>query len=172
MACDVPAATHDKQQAAPLAQATLASLAQAGLEPPKEAAGNVLVSPATLENGSDSEAAGQALEDGGVAPSVAPGRQTPHAPEAEARAAPTTAKERLAAQVRPPAGRAWYASRTGIVEPVCGQSKEARGFRRFLRRGLQNIRGAWRLVCLPQHLLKIWRHWWTPLALSQAARSL
>jgi Transposase DDE domain len=43
------------------------------------------------------------------------------------------------------------------VEPVCGQSKEARGFRRFLLRGLPHIRGAWRLVCLGQNLRKRWR---------------
>jgi len=43
------------------------------------------------------------------------------------------------------------------VEPVCGQSKEARGGRRFLRRGLDNIRGAGRLVGLPHNLLKLWR---------------
>jgi hypothetical protein len=45
-----------------------------------------------------------------------------------------------------------------IVEPVFGQSKEARGFRRFLLRGLENIRGAWRLVCLTHNLLKLWRY--------------
>ena len=50
-----------------------------------------------------------------------------------------------------------YARRQGIVEPVFGQSKAARGFRRFLLRGLPKIRGAWRLVCLGHTLLKIWR---------------
>jgi hypothetical protein len=45
-----------------------------------------------------------------------------------------------------------------IVEPVFGQIKEARGFRRFLLRGLQTIRGAWRLVCLTHNLLKMWRY--------------
>jgi hypothetical protein len=66
----------------------------------------------------------------------------------------------MAATVQTPAGKALYARRKGIVEPVCGQSKEARGFRRFLRRGLAPIRGAWRLVCLTQNLLKIWRYGW------------
>jgi hypothetical protein len=45
-----------------------------------------------------------------------------------------------------------------IVEPVCGQIKEVRGFRRFLLRGLDNIRGEWRLVCLTHNLLKLWRY--------------
>jgi hypothetical protein len=55
------------------------------------------------------------------------------------------------------AGKALYARRKVIVEPVFGQIKEARGFRRFLLRGLDNIRGEWRLVCLTHNLLKIWR---------------
>lgn len=45
-----------------------------------------------------------------------------------------------------------------IVEPVFGQIKEARGFRRFLLRGLDNIRGEWRLVCVTHNLLKLWRY--------------
>jgi hypothetical protein len=158
VACDVTDATNDKQPAVPLAQATLASLAQAGIELPKDASGDVLLIPATLDNGYYSEGAGQALEDCGFDPSIAPGRQKHHEPEAEAHAAPTTVKERMAAKVRTPAGRALYARRKVIVEPVFGQIKEARGFRRFLLRGLPNIRGEWRLVCLTHNLLKIWRH--------------
>jgi hypothetical protein len=45
-----------------------------------------------------------------------------------------------------------------IVEPVFGQIKEVRGFRRFLLRGLEKLRGEWRLVCLTHHLLKLWRY--------------
>ena len=172
LACDVTDTTNDTQQAAPLAQATLAVLAQAGIERPQGASGAVHLLPATLDHGSDSEGAVQALEDGGFDPSIAPGRQKHHEPAAEASAAPTTAKERMAAKVHTPAGRALYARRKGIVEPVCGQSKEARGVRRFLLRGLQNIRGAWRLVCLTHNLLKIWRHGWAPMAIEPAARSL
>jgi len=33
--------------------------------------------------------------------------------------------------------------------------KEARGFRRFLRRGLQNVRGEWSLLCTAHNLLKL-----------------
>jgi len=71
---------------------------------------------------------------------------------------PSTVQERMAAKVRTPAGKALYARRQVIAEPVFGQIKEARGFRRFLLRGLENIRGAWRLVCLTHNLLKIWRY--------------
>ena len=71
---------------------------------------------------------------------------------------PATAQERMAANVRTPEGQAVYARRKVIVEPVFGQSKEARGFRRFLLRGLEKIRGEWRLVCLTHNLLKLWRY--------------
>jgi hypothetical protein len=158
LACDVTDATHDKQQAEPLAQATLATLAQAGMEQPQDEAGDVPCIPATLANGYDSETAVQALEDLGFDPSIAPGRQKHHELEAEANDTPTTAKERMAAKVRTPEGKAVYARRKVIVEPVFGQIKEVRGFRRFLLRGLQNIRGEWRLVCLTHNLLKMWRY--------------
>jgi hypothetical protein len=51
LAGDVTAASNDKQQAAPLAQATLAPLTQAGLERPKDEAGAVQAIPAPLDNG-------------------------------------------------------------------------------------------------------------------------
>ena len=46
-----------------MAQATLANLAQAGIERPKDASGEAQAIPATLDNGYESEAAAQALED-------------------------------------------------------------------------------------------------------------
>ena len=64
----------------------------------------------------------------------------------------------MQAKLKTTAGRAIYARRKAIVEPVYGQIKEARGFRRFLLRGLDQIRGEWRLVCLTHNLLKIWRY--------------
>ncbi len=158
LACDVTDATHDKPQAEPVAPATLDHLARAGIERPKEASGEAQAIPATLDNGSDSEAAVEALERLGFDPYIATERQRHHTPGAEASAPPATAQERLAAKVRTPQGRAWYARRKVIVEPVFGQIKEDRGFRRFLLRGLANIRGEWRWVCLTHNLLKLWRH--------------
>lgn len=64
----------------------------------------------------------------------------------------------MAATVRTPVGKAVYARRKGIVEPVFGQIKEARGVRRFLLRGLEHIRGEGPLVCLTHNLLKVWRY--------------
>jgi len=69
-----------------------------------------------------------------------------------------TAKERMSHKLRTESGRARYAKRKHIVEPVFGQIKQARGFRQFLLRGLEKVRGEWKLVCLTHNLLKIWRY--------------
>lgn len=54
-------------------------------------------------------------------------------------------------------GRAVYKRRKAIVEPVFGQVKEVRGFRRFSFRGLQKNEAEWRLICLTHNLLKLFR---------------
>jgi len=162
LACDVTDAPNDKQQAAPLAQATQANLAQGGIERPTDESGAPQAIPATLDNGYYSEAAVEALETLGFDPYIATERQRHQTPEAEASAPPATAKERMAAKVRTPEGRAVYARRKVIVEPVFGQIKEGRGFRRFLLRGLKKMRGEWSLVCLTHNLLKLWRYGCAP----------
>jgi transposase len=158
LACDVTEASNDQQQAEPVAQATLANLAQAGIDRPKDASGTPQAIPATLDNGYYSEAAVEALATLGFDPYIATARQRHHVPEADASETPLTVQERMAAKVRTPAGKALYTRRKVIAEPVFGQIKEARGFRRFLLRGLDHIRGEWRLVCLTHNLLKIWRY--------------
>ena len=164
LACDVSAEANDKQQAVPMAQLTLAHLEQAGIERPKDVAGEVQKIPGPYDSGYDSEAAAEAVEQIGFDPYMATGRQRHHVPETEEVEAPTTAKERMAAKVRTAEGRALYARRKVIVEPVFGQIKEARGVRRFLLRGLANIRGEGGLVCLPPNLLKLWRDRCAPIA--------
>ena len=51
-------------------------------------------------------------------------------------------------------GVAVYATRKFIVEPVFGQIKQARGFRQFLLRGIEKVRGEWALICMTHNLLK------------------
>src|SRR5213594_1702231 len=89
---------------------------------------------------------------------MATGRQRHHVPPTEGPETLSSAPERMAAKGRSPEGKALYARRKTIVEPVLGQIKAVRGFRRFLLRGLAHIRGAWRLVCLTHNLLKIGRY--------------
>ena len=163
VACDVTTESNDKQQAEPMAQLTVASLAQAGIVPPKDATGAAQKIPATYDSGYYSAAAAAAVEQLGFEPYMATERQYHHGLETESPARLATAQERMAAKVRTPEGRAVYARRKVIVEPVFGQIKEGRGFRRFLLRGLDNIRGEWRLVCVTHNLLKIWRYACAPL---------
>jgi Transposase DDE domain len=56
-----------------------------------------------------------------------------------------------------PVGKAAYARRKVIVEPVFGQIKSARGLRQFLMRGLEKVRGEWTLDCLCHNMLKLFR---------------
>ena len=56
-----------------------------------------------------------------------------------------------------PAGRDVYARRKTIVEPVFGQIKEIRGFRRFSFRGVRKVTAEWGLICLTHNLLKLFR---------------
>jgi hypothetical protein len=69
-------------------------------------------------------------------------------------------------------GRAIYAKRKEIVEPVFGQIKRCRGFRQFLLRGLKKVKGEWSLICTAHNLLKLWRAMsgsWTPSPTHSAA---
>ena len=52
-------------------------------------------------------------------------------------------------------GKAFYAKRKTTVEPVFGLIKEVMGFRRFLLRGLEAVKGEWRLVCLAFNLKRL-----------------
>jgi Transposase DDE domain len=50
-----------------------------------------------------------------------------------------------------------YRLRKQVVEPVFGQIKQARGFRQFLLRGVENVRLEWALVCTAHNLTKLFR---------------
>jgi len=68
-----------------------------------------------------------------------------------------TKQERMSRKLRTKKGRETYSKRKHIVEPVFGQIKEARGFRRFLLRGLENVSAEWDIICLTHNLLKLFR---------------
>jgi transposase len=65
--------------------------------------------------------------------------------------------ERMKRKLKTKAGAAVYARRKCMVEPVFGQIKQARGFRQFLLRGLEKVRGEWALVCMTHNLLKFYK---------------
>jgi transposase len=167
VACDVVTDSNDKQQAVPMAQQALTNLEQAAIARPVDAQGEPVPIPDLLDSGYYSEQAAQGVAQAGLDPYMATGRQQHHAeattvgPTVANPAAPSAAaaaKERMTAKLRTAAGRALYALRKTIVEPVFGQIKGARGIRRFLLRGLAKVRGEWRLICLTHNLLKLWRY--------------
>jgi transposase len=162
VACAVTAASNDKEQAVPLAQAALANLAAAGIARPTDAGGQAVAIPNLTDSGYYSEQAARDVAALGLDPYMATERQRHHTAGVAASATATTAKEAMAAKLRSAVGRALYALRKVIVEPVFGQIKGARGFRRFLLRGLEKIGGEWSLVCLTHNLLKLWRYGCAP----------
>ena len=67
-------------------------------------------------------------------------------------------REQMKQKLDSDVGRAVYKMRKAIVEPVFGQTRECRGFRRFSFRGLENVRAEWQLVCLTHNILKLFRY--------------
>ena len=92
---------------------------------------------------------------------VAPDRQTHGAAPPPPGPAAGPARAAMRAKLQTAAGRAVYALRKAIVEPVIGQIKAGRGFRRFAFRGLHKVQAEWQLICLTHNLLKLFRAGWT-----------
>jgi len=161
VAARVTTQANDKQQAVPMAQAALENLDAAGIEKPKDVNGEPKPIPNTADSGYFSEKAVEELETMGLDPHLATGRQkhheTPLPAETTEPSAPASVKEKMQHKLRSAAGKALYAARKHIVEPVFGQIKGVRGIRKFLLRGLEKVSAEWNLICLTHNLLKIWR---------------
>jgi len=67
-----------------------------------------------------------------------------------------TRVERMKRKLQTKVGRAVYAARKCVVEPVFGQIKQARGFRQFLLRGKEKVKGEWALLCLTHNVLRLY----------------
>ena len=80
-------------------------------------------------------------------------QQTVH-PNAPRNEAARMMREKLSNE----ATRQIYQKRQGIVEPVFGQIKEHRGYRRTLLRGIKAVQAEWRIICLTHNLLKLFGH--------------
>jgi transposase len=70
--------------------------------------------------------------------------------------------EQMRHKLRTAEGQAVYKLRKAVVEPVFGQIKEGRGFRRFLLRGLVKVQAEWKMICATHNLLKLFRCGWSP----------
>ena len=71
---------------------------------------------------------------------------------------PAIVRAEMDAALAEPDNAARYAKRKITVEPVFGQIKHNRGYRRFTRRGLAAVDSEWKLICTTANLLKIHRH--------------
>jgi transposase len=103
----------------------------------------------------------KALENKPVEVYIATGRQKHGKTDSPAKCGPlpqgATRVDKMRRKLQTKAGAAVYAARKCIVEPVFGQIKQARGFRQFLLRGIEKVRGEWALVCTTHNILKMYR---------------
>jgi transposase len=98
-----------------------------------------------------------ALDERGIRGYVATGRQqrgksSPTNNEKDHRGPRVRA---MRARLRRGGWRSRYRLRKVTVEPVFGQIKERRGFRRFSLRGREKVRCEWRMVCAAHNLVKL-----------------
>jgi hypothetical protein len=149
VATNVTQQTNDKQQVEPM------------VETIKENTGGGKPKKLSADTGYFSESNIEYLEGEKIDGYVATGRHKHGDPPASSPRGriPTDLrqKERMARKLRTKKGRETYSKRKEIVEPVFGQIKEARGFRRFSLRGLGNVMSEWDLICLTHNLLKLFR---------------
>jgi len=70
---------------------------------------------------------------------------------------PTLVRQQMEAKLAYPANQVRYRRRQSSIEPVFGNVKANRGYRRFARRGLEAVNSEWRLICATHNLLKLRR---------------
>ncbi|MEX2105643.1 MAG: transposase, partial [Solirubrobacterales bacterium] len=97
----------------------------------------------------------------GLDPHLATGRFKHSEPQPPAPRGPipkgATAKQRMARKLKTKRGRAAYARRKTIVEPVFGQMQTTQEARHLLLRGKAAARAQWRFHCAVHNLLKLHR---------------
>ena len=150
VAADVVQAPNDKRQLAPMLD-KLAAL-------PED-----LGQPETLlaDTGYFSAANVETCQTAGIAPLIALGREAHHPSLserfAEAPPAPEnpTPVEAMVHRLKTLEGRKLYAQRKHTPEPVFGIIKSVLGFRQFLLRGLDKVRGEWNLVTMAWNLKRM-----------------
>ena len=150
VATDVVQAPNDKQQLEPM----LGKLAELPGELGK-------VGALLADNGYFSEANVNACAATGIEPVIAMGREAHHPSLAERFAADPlppkepTPLEAMRHRLQTKHGKARYALRKQIAEPVFGIIKSVLGFRQFLLRGLNKVRGEWSLVTMAWNLKRM-----------------
>jgi transposase len=108
------------------------------------------------DTGFASEANLEAMADRGIRAYLTPARQAHgavHPTRGRAPKKPLTSA--MAATLKRAGRRSRYRLRKQTVEPVFGHIKQARGFRQFLLRGLEKVKGEWAMICTAHNLLKL-----------------
>lgn len=152
VAAEVTQQTNDSRQLVPMIRQVVAN---AGCRPQAVSADAGYWSEANV---TDESLAGMELH-------IATGRQKHGEQVAAANGPPpegATPKQAMAHKLRTETGKSIYKMRKAIVEPVFGQIKERRGFRRFSFRGLGCAGLEWKLICLTGNILKLFRSGWSP----------
>lgn len=150
IAGDVVQAPNDKQQLEPM----LNKIAELPDEFGK--VDNLLA-----DNGYFSEGNVNACAGAGIDPVIAMGREAHHPSLAErfAESPPHPENpnplEAMGHRLKTSEGKKLYALRKQIPEPVFGIIKSALGFRQFLLRGLNNVRGEWSLVTMAWNIKRM-----------------
>jgi hypothetical protein len=107
-----------------------------------------------------------AVTEAGMDPLIATGRlkhgeQPPPVPRGRIPAG-LTPKQRMSRKLRTKKGKADYARRKAIVEPVFGQLKVAQDAGQFRLRGQHKVDGEWSLHLLCHNFRKLRSSGWTP----------
>ncbi len=150
IAADVTQASNDKQQLEPMLDKI------AGLPKDLGKVGELLA-----DNGYFSEGNVNACAAAGIEPVIATGREAHHPPLDERFAAPPsppqdpTPLEAMGHRLQTPEGKKRYALRKQTPEPVFGIIKSVLGFRQFLLRGLDQVRGEWNLVTMAWNMKRM-----------------
>jgi transposase len=151
--CGVTQAANDKKQVEPMVE-TIEQ--QSGQRPEELLSDSGYCSEKNLEYLESEENPEKKIE-----AYIATGKQQHGEHRSPARRGPlpkgTTRVDRMKRKLQTKAGAAVYAARKTIVEPVFGQIKQARGFRQFLLRGINKVRGEWAVVCLTHNILRLHR---------------
>ena len=165
--CAITQEANDKQQLVPMLQQVEQNLgrkpekatadagyfSEAAVTDPSVNGVELLVPPDRQKHGALTEGAGEVIQE--------PARLAEGQPSAEvstdAAPAQSSVADAMRQKLRSPEGHAVYKMRKAVVEPVFGQIKERRGFRRFLFRGLKKVEAEWHIICLTHNLLKLFR---------------
>jgi transposase len=109
----------------------------------------------TADNGYFSERDIVTLEKMGIDPYIPPTEKGEGKRKINASGGTRTITTFMRDKLESKTGASIYKLRKSTVEPVFGQIKEAKGFRSFLLRGLEKVRGEWELMALSHNLMKL-----------------